>query len=101
MIHTLPLIFTGKGEVKDFAFTQKAGNENAYMYEVNTGDSIHYEVFERRQSPVCMDFAKRIYSETEFTETYPKANSFGVWAWSFVSEEKALDRLGRIPTHRE
>ena len=40
--------FTGKGQVKGFTFTQIKKNEHAYIYEVNTGNSIHYEVFKHK-----------------------------------------------------
>ena len=93
MLQKLEKQFTGIGEVKGFVFTQINSTELGYIYEVDTGHSKHYEVFKRVNSPVCIDFKKRIYSQTDSKETYPKANSFGIWAWSCSKLEKAEKRL--------
>ena len=87
--------FTGIGEVKGFNFTQLYSSEFAYIYKVE-GDSINYEVFERKNSPICIDFKKHIYSETEFKEVYPKSNSFGVSAWTFKYYHDALEKADKI-----
>jgi hypothetical protein len=87
--------FIGIGEVKEFNFTQVYSSEFAYIYKVGS-DRINYEVFERRNSPVCIDFEERIYSETEFKEIYPKANAFGVWAWTFKNVQSAIDKALEI-----
>ena len=54
--------FIGKGEVKDFQFTQTHKSETAYIYEVKDGNRVYYEIFKRKHNPVCIDFEKRIYS---------------------------------------
>lgn len=94
-IKLLPKQFTGIGEVSSFNFTQVYNSQFTYIYKVGC-ENANYEVFERKNSPVCIDFEKRIYSETEFKETYPKANSFGVWAWTFKSLEKAFEKAHEI-----
>ncbi len=75
--------FIGIGEVKGMQFNLELKHPNYYIYKVTDEGKIHYELFERRKSAVCIDFAKRIYSETEYKEVYPKANDFGVWAWTY------------------
>jgi hypothetical protein len=87
---TLEEEFTGKGKQKGYNFKQLYVSENVYMYEKrHEQGGLMYEVFERRKSPVCIDFEKRIYSETDFKETYPKAEAFGNWAWTTGSLKKA------------
>ena len=80
MIKELELSFDGTGEVRGYLFQQIEKSENAYIYKVQNPviTRCHYEVFERKKSPVCIDFEKRIYSETDFKESYPKSKDFGV-----------------------
>ena len=85
----LPITFTGKAEVRGFEFLQFAENANSYIYQVDTGDALHYEVFKKKTSAVCLDFLTRKYSETDFMENYPKRNAFGVTAWTTGSLNKA------------
>lgn len=61
-------VFVGKGQVKGFKFTQLKKTENAYLYFVDTGDSGHYEIFERREN-------KRFNCVS-----YPSNKAFGLWA---------------------
>jgi len=96
MIQLLETQFTGIGEVKEFNFSQVANSETHYLYEVNTGANSHYEVFERRTSPICLDFANRTYSEIDFKEYYPKSNAFGVWAWTYTDLEKARAKFNEL-----
>jgi len=93
MLHLLEKEFIGIGEVKGFKFKQIDSTTLGYIYLVDTGDSIHYEVFKRVNSPLCIDFKKRLYSETESKESYPKSNSFGITAWCCNKLIKAVNRL--------
>lgn len=94
MINLLEKNFFGTGEVKEFEFNQIRSTVSAYLYEVKQNDgNIHFEVFKRKNAPMCIDFENRIYSETDFKEIYPKSNDFGVWAWTFKSYFKSLELL--------
>ena len=93
MIQKLEKEFTGIGEVKGFRFSQKIETEHAYLYEVSVNGFIHYEVIKRVKSPICIDFKNRIYSETEFKEYYPKANSFGQLGWQNQSFIDATNKI--------
>lgn len=57
--------FEGRGEVKGFTFTQLESSPKAYLYEVSTQGSKHYEVIARK--------INTLYN----TETYPSSKSFG------------------------
>ena len=92
----LPLTFVGTGEVRGFMFTQKHELNNGYVYEVMHDGHSHYEAFKKKSSPICVDFEKRVYSTNEFKEVYPKANDFGIWAWTLPSLEKAIEKLSKI-----
>lgn len=77
--------FIGRGEVKGFKFTRLASEEKVgYFYRVETGHSIHYEIFKYKANNQFGNVA------------YPGRNAFGIWAWSFKSFEKALEKFKEI-----
>lgn len=81
----LPIKFEGTGEVKGYNFTQIHKTEKYYIYEINSEDNTtHYEVILRLSNPVCIDFDKRIYSDTDYKEYYPKSSKFGTYGWCFT-----------------
>ena len=92
-IEELPKEFIGVGEVKGFKFVQIEQGLYAYVYQVNGG---HYEVFERKYSSKLIDFDKRLYSETEFKETYPSARLFGSTAFSCKNLGDARNKFREI-----
>jgi hypothetical protein len=93
MTHYIPTNFEGKGEVKGFTFTQVEKSEKMYLYKVKYEGFVYYELFEIRTAPLCVNFENREYSDTEFREVYPKANDFGVWAWTFRDLKDAKKRM--------
>jgi len=87
----------GVGEVKGFLFVLHRENKKAYIYEVYVNDFFsHYEVFEKRTVSDCIDFKKRLYSETNKHEIYPKAKDFGLWAWTFKMPAAANSKFNKI-----
>jgi hypothetical protein len=89
--------FEGSGDVKGFKFNRFLLTEHAIMYEVNTSEGkVHYEVFKRKFTPVCIDFEKRIYSADVLKEIYPKSKDFGVWAWCITDREKAVEKYNKL-----
>jgi len=92
----LPKHFKGKGEVKNFDFEQVKSGVNAYLYQVSKGQSKWYEVFKKTYAPICIDFDKRIYSENQKKEVYPKAKLFGVIAWCLDSKKSAIELFNKI-----
>jgi len=90
MIHLPKAEFEGTGEMKGYTFSSLKENEKGFLYKVESEEgTTHYEVFKKETSPICIDFEKRIYSETEFKYRYPKANDFGKWGWCTNDIEKA------------
>ncbi len=87
--------FIGVGEVGNMQFLQLYKSEKAYIYRVGI-DNYHFEVFERKTVPICIDFEKKIYSETEFKEIYPNSKNFGIWAWTFNDLDKAIEKFNNI-----
>ena len=78
--------FKGKGQVRGFKFTQIKKTENAYLYRVDTGDSKHYEIFEKKEN-------------TQFNcISYPSNKAFGVWAKTSSDYNRALDILEVLDT---
>jgi hypothetical protein len=76
--------FVGKGQVKGFVFTQLEKSTYGYVYKVNTGDNIFYEV-------LCHKENKRYNCVS-----YPTNKAFGVWAWAYSNLEKAINKLDDI-----
>lgn len=79
--------FIGRGEVKDFKFTQIKCSEQAFLYEVDTGDTKYYEVFKKRRN--------RRFGNI----SYPSSYAFGIWAWTYVSLEQAEKKFQEINTN--
>lgn len=96
MIQELQTEFIGSGSVKGFKFTQLERSANAYLYKVEVENSKHYEVFKKKLTKVCVDFNKRIYSETDKKVSYPKDNDFGKWAWCCDKLEVAKNKFDEI-----
>lgn len=90
-VEKLPEEFYGKGEVRGFHFKKVWENNDYYIFEVHPAPNKnkHYELIERKETPVCLDFENKVYSETNFKERFPKAKDFGYWAWSYPTFEKA------------
>lgn len=76
--------FIGKGQVRGFKFTQIKKTKTAYLYRVDTGDSKHYEVFERKENNRFNCVA------------YPSNKAFGLWAKTSSVFERALEMLEEI-----
>ena len=75
--------FKGKGEVSGYAFKQLKKSPYSYLYEVKNEEngSIHYEVFKRKEN-------------TQFDcVSYPRSKSFGLWAWTIVILDKAIEKF--------
>jgi hypothetical protein len=85
IIKPLPKKFAGKGEVKGYYFTLICKTKWGFCYEVSyNGIITHYEVFRRKIN-------KRFGCES-----YPSSKSFGIWAWTFKSKEKAIRKLSSL-----
>jgi hypothetical protein len=78
--------FSGKGEVKGFKFKQVQKSNTAYIYEVNSGSSIYYEVF------------SRVVNTKRQKEVYPLAKHFSIWAWTYMSYESAKSKFNQLNT---
>jgi hypothetical protein len=85
-VKELPSSFLGKGEVKEMTFDLIVNNEIAYVYRVmdNKTCSVRYEVFRRK--------INTLYNMV----SYPKSNSFGIWAWTFSSILDAINKFNSL-----
>jgi hypothetical protein len=86
-IRPLQIIFTGKGEVRGFKFTQLRQTDKAFVYEVNSGDTIYYEVF------------KKTVNKRYNCISYPTSKGFGKWSWTHMDIESALVKFNLLNTH--
>ena len=94
MVKDLENEFIGVGDVGGFKFLKLDSIDKGFLYSVDVGDGkCHYEVFEKKIVPICLDFEKKIFSETEFKFTYPKSEAFGKWAWCIVDYNKAIEKF--------
>ena len=89
-IRPLKKQFNGTGEVEGYKFTQIKAAKYAFLYEVDSGNGKHYEVFKKR--------VNRRYA----TITYPSAKAFGIYAWTCMSLDKAIEKFNdiNIPTEK-
>lgn len=92
-IERIPDKFTGIGEVKGFEFIKVKSEQDVAIFSVNNK---YHEVVRLKVVPKCINFEKRIYSDTEFKETYPKANKFGIDGFIVKSYSKALDKFNEL-----
>lgn len=97
MIVELEKEFVGTGEVSGVNFKQISSSDRAFLYSrcEDDGDT-SFEVFLRKLTPMCIDFDNRVYSEVDFKEMYPKSKDFGVWAWSYMSINKAEEKFQQL-----
>jgi hypothetical protein len=95
-IERLPKKFVGTGEVKGFEFTELKRSDTTLLFEVRYHDLTYFEVFPIRTTEKCIDFAKRLYSETDFKEVYPKAYQFGEWGHTYRVYRKALEKFEEL-----
>ena len=80
----LDLEFPGKGEVRGFEFKQVQKSNTAYVYEVNSGTTIYYEVF------------RRVVNTKRQKEVYPLAKHFSIWAWTVMNYEDAKRKFNQL-----
>ena len=80
----LPKQFPGRGEVKGYLFTQIRQTDKTFIYEVSSGDRKHYEVFKKKLNHrfACV--------------SYPTSKAFGIWAWTYMSLERALEKFEKL-----
>ena len=78
--------FSGKGQVKGYVFNQISKTKLGFIYEVKGKDSIHYEIFKRRENAMynCI--------------SYPTDKAFGLWAWTCDNLERAGEILESFKT---
>ena len=76
--------FKGRGEVKGYLFTLLGMTNQAFLYEVNSGNGKHYEVFKKKENSLygCI--------------SYPTSNGFGIWAWTYISLNKAILKYNEL-----
>ena len=79
-IKKIPDTFEGVGDMKGFVFEKKYEDKETYIYSAEKGGVKHYEKFQKRLTPILINFEERTYSETDFKEVYPKSKDFGKWA---------------------
>lgn len=86
-LRILPTQFEQKGD----KFTRVFENEKYYIYRRLHAGMDYYEVFKRKTS-VCIDFETKIPTG-EYKETYPRDESFGIWAWCCKSYDSAMKHI--------
>ena len=81
--------FIGVGQVRGFQFALISKTNWAFLYEVDTGDTIYYEVFRKR---INRRFA---------CESHPTDKAFGIWAWTTPNMERALEILNNLSNNEQ
>lgn len=86
-----------EGWSKPVHFIQLEETETAYLYKREIGEKyVDYEVFLKK----VVNKTTRIDGKTvmleQKKESYPRANAFGKWAWSFKDINRAYKKLREI-----
>ena len=70
--------------MKGYVFNQISQTKYGFLYEVKGKDTIHYEIFKRKENAMydCI--------------SYPSNKAFGVWAWTTPILERAETLLKEI-----
>jgi len=76
--------FLGIGEVRGYKFSQISQTSRAFIYEVSYGECKHFEVFK-----------KRINSRFGCV-SYPSSRGFGIWAWTYSTLNKAIEKFNQL-----
>ena len=85
-----------EGWDKPVHFIQLEETETAYLYKREIGKYVDYEVFKKKIVNKTTRIDGQIVKLEQKKESYPKANAFGSWAWSFNDVEKAYKKLREI-----
>ena len=82
----LQLTFEGRGEVSGYTFTQMPESivGEKYIYKLESEGHTHYEVFLHKEN-----------SQFDCV-SYPKSNSFGIWAWCAATYERAMEIFEKL-----
>lgn len=83
-IRELERVIYGEGEVKGFLFRQISVTNRAFLYQVDSGSGIYYEVFRKRVNHRfgCVSF--------------PTSKAFGIWAWTYEDLNKAIKKFKEL-----
>ena len=84
-IKQIPKQFSGIGEVGPYEFFLHCKTDRGFCYEVRLNNIVsHYEVFRFKVNKrfACI--------------SYPSSRGFGIWAWTFFDQNKALSKLNSL-----
>ena len=76
--------FDGKSEVKGYLFILLGMTNQAFLYEVSSDDSKHYEVF------------KKVVNKRFDCISYPTSKSFGIWAFTYMNLKSAIKKYNEL-----
>lgn len=85
-----------EGWSKPVHFIQLEETENAYLYKREIGSYVDYEVFKKVVRNKTTNVDGKIVKLVQKKESYPTANAFGNWAWSFKDINRAYAKLREI-----
>ena len=85
-----------EGWSKPVHFIQLEETENAYLYKREIGSYVDYEVFLKKVVKKTTRVDGKVVELDVMKESYPRANAFGKWAWSFKNIDRAYQKLREI-----
>jgi len=83
-IKTLKTKFEGRGEVKGYLFTLLGMTNRAFLYEVSSKNSKHYEIF------------KKVINKRFACVSYPTSKVFGIWAFTYMNLKYAIKKYNEL-----
>ena len=83
-IKSLKTKFEGRGEVKGYLFTLLGMTNRAFLYEVSSKNSKHYEIF------------KKVINKRFACVSYPTSKVFGIWAFTYMNLKSAIRKYNEL-----
>lgn len=110
MIERLPFEFKGKGDTRNYYFSQvykRKLDDGTYAYiysqtDISVDDPYicGYEVIKpqiRRKTYISNENGTPIFKKTEnLAELYPSSENWGVYGWTFKCYQDALVKIGKL-----
>lgn len=85
-----------EGWSKPVHFIQLEETETAYLYKREIGSYVDYEVFLKKVVKKTTRVDGKVVELDVMKESYPRANAFGKWAWSYKNIDRAYQKLRMI-----
>lgn len=82
------------GQCKGFKYRLILGGRRGNLYEVDTGDTIYYEVVITSKRRARQE--RESEADFDYIEQFPSINNWGIQGWTIMDKKKALVKFIEI-----